>query len=68
VFYLGDLTFRKNIEEIKTIVNQLNGKIHFIYGNHDDDRIITKLNRFETISDYVTLSILDRIHLENIKI
>jgi hypothetical protein len=41
---------------------------YFIYGNHDDDRIITKLNRFETISDYVTLSILDRIHLENIKI
>jgi calcineurin-like phosphoesterase family protein len=51
----------------KYFVNQLNGKIHFIYGNHDDDRI-TKLNRFETISDYVTLSILDRIHLENIKI
>jgi calcineurin-like phosphoesterase family protein len=60
VFYLGDLTFRKDIEEIKIFVNQLNGKIHFIYGNHDDDRIITKLNRFETISDYVTLSILDK--------
>jgi calcineurin-like phosphoesterase family protein len=29
VFYLGDLTFRKKIE--KYFVNQLNGKIHFIY-------------------------------------
>lgn len=60
VFYLGDLSFRKDIEQIKTFVNQLNGKIHFIMGNHDDDRIISKLNRFESISDYVQLSVLDK--------
>lgn len=59
VFYLGDLSFDRNGGETERIVNELNGKIHYILGNHDDEKIIKKLNRFETISDYVNLSIMD---------
>ena len=59
VFYLGDLSFDRSGGNTERIVNELNGKIHYILGNHDDERDIRKLNRFETISDYVNLSIND---------
>lgn len=59
VFYLGDLSFDRSSGETERIVNELNGTIHFILGNHDNEKDIRKLNRFETISDYVNLSILD---------
>jgi calcineurin-like phosphoesterase family protein len=59
VFYLGDLSFERNGNETKKIVDQLKGKIHYILGNHDDEKKITKLNRFETISDYVNLLVDD---------
>jgi calcineurin-like phosphoesterase family protein len=59
VFYLGDLSFDRNGGHTERIVNELNGKIHYILGNHDDERDIRKLNRFETISDYINLSIND---------
>ncbi len=58
VFYLGDLSFGK-FEFTKNIVDQLNGKIHFILGNHDNEKDIHKLGRFESVSDYVNLSVLD---------
>ena len=59
VFYLGDLSFDRSGKQTQEIVKRLNGKIHYILGNHDDEKDIRKLNRFETISDYVNLSILD---------
>lgn len=59
VFYLGDLSFERNGNETKNIVDQLKGKIHYILGNHDDEKKIAKLNRFETISDYVNLLVDD---------
>jgi calcineurin-like phosphoesterase family protein len=59
VFFLGDLTLSKDIEVVKNLVYQLNGKIHFIIGNHDDERIINKINRFESVSDYIELSVRD---------
>jgi len=59
VFYLGDLSFDRSGGNTQRIVNELNGKIHYILGNHDDERDIRKLGRFETISDYVNLSIND---------
>ena len=62
VFYLGDLSFDRSGEKTQRIVNELNGKIHYILGNHDNEKGIRKLGRFETISDYVNLSIND---LEN---
>ena len=59
VFYLGDLSFERNGNETKKIVDQLKGKIHYILGNHDAEKKIAKLNRFETISDYVNLLVDD---------
>jgi calcineurin-like phosphoesterase family protein len=59
VFYLGDLSFDKSGKRTKEIVDSLNGKIHYIMGNHDKEKDIKKLNRFETISDYVNLSVPD---------
>lgn len=59
VFYLGDLSFERGGVETKHIVDRLNGKIHFILGNHDNERDIKKLNRFESVSDYVNLTIND---------
>lgn len=36
VYNLGDLTFARNLEQIITILKQLNGRHHLIFGNHDD--------------------------------
>lgn len=49
VFYLGDLSHRCHPKEVKWFVNQLNGKIYFIMGNHDRYKDIVGLNRFEEI-------------------
>jgi hypothetical protein len=60
VFYLGDLSHRCRPEMVKEFVDQLKGKIHFILGNHDRYRDISRLNRFEKIYDYGTdISIKD---------
>lgn len=64
VYYLGDLTFAKTHEmsEVNRIINSLNGKIHFIMGNHDDYKVIKNFNRFESVNDYVELKVT---HLNN---
>ena len=61
VFYLGDLTFESGEAKTgtKEFLNRLNGKIHFVLGNHDNEKVIRELGRFETISDYIHLSVLD---------
>jgi len=59
VFYLGDLSFDRSGKQTKEIMNRINGKIHYILGNHDDEKDMRRLNRFETISDYINLSIPD---------
>lgn len=53
VYYLGDLAMRVN-DTTKWIIYQLKGKIHFIMGNHDDYRDISKLGRWEHIHEYGT--------------
>ena len=53
VFYLGDLSWAKP-EYTKWLVWQLQGKIHYIIGNHDRMRDIVKLGRFETVHEYGT--------------
>ena len=58
VFYLGDFSF-KNGSPASEIAHELNGKIHFILGNHDDHRDIKSFGRFETISDYIHLNVAD---------
>jgi calcineurin-like phosphoesterase family protein len=59
VFYLGDLSFDRDFGRTQAIAKQLKGKIHFILGNHDDERVIRKLGVFETVSDYINLSVKD---------
>jgi calcineurin-like phosphoesterase family protein len=59
VIYMGDLCFDRSGGVAKSIVDQLNGNIHFVLGNHDKEKDIRKLGRFETVSDYINLSILD---------
>ena len=59
VYYLGDLTFAKahEMNEVDRIIKSLNGKVHFIMGNHDDNAVIRKFNRFESVNDYVELKV-----------
>jgi len=40
IYYLGDFALGKTIE-IPDLVNQLNGEIHLIYGNHDE-KVLSK--------------------------
>lgn len=51
VFYLGDLSFGRS-DLAKWFTHSINGKIHFILGNHDKMKDIVKLNRFESIHPY----------------
>ena len=46
VYHLGDFSFRQSIESINKLVKTLNGNIHLIYGNHDDERKLKRLNCF----------------------
>lgn len=57
VYHLGDfgLTYKENL---KTILDQLNGKIHLIVGNHESAAIQNK-QRFEWIKEYYELKIKD---------
>jgi len=59
VFNLGDLSFGE-FDLSGELINKLNGKIHYIMGNHDDYKIIKSYNRFETINDMVDLTINDK--------
>jgi calcineurin-like phosphoesterase family protein len=59
VIYMGDFCFDRSGGLAKSIADQLNGKIHFVLGNHDNEKDIRKLNRFESVSDYINLSVLD---------
>lgn len=58
VFYLGDISWA-GFKKTKEVVDQLNGKIHFIMGNHDSYKIISKLDRFESISGLMDIYIRD---------
>lgn len=62
VYLLGDVFFC-NFSEARDVVNQLNGKIHLIYGNHD--KVIKKnpilQSRFESLQDYLKIRIGNRI-------
>lgn len=58
VYILGDFSFGKE-EETKWILNQLNGRIKFVFGNHD--KIIRKLQfkigRIEEYNNYLEINI-----------
>lgn len=53
VYYLGDLSFGRS-DVAKWFAHSVNGKIHFIMGNHDNMKDIVKLDRWESIHEYGT--------------
>ncbi len=57
VYHLGDfgLTYKENLA---TIIDQLNGKIHLIAGNHEGSAIQNR-NKFVWIKDYHELKVKD---------
>lgn len=61
VIYLGDLSFarREDKEFVDDMLQRLNGKIHFILGNHDKFEEVRKMTRFETVQDYLEVRVKD---------
>lgn len=57
VFVLGDVTWG-NVQVTNDILNQLNGKIVLIRGNHDNDRVC-KL--FDDVHDMLSLEVIDDV-------
>ena len=53
VYFLGDLSFSRD-ELTKWFIYSLKGKIHFIMGNHDKYKSISKFDRWENIHEYGT--------------
>jgi len=58
VFFLGDIGFPP-IDKLNSIVDSLNGKIILIKGNHDRAELITKITKFDIITDYHEIWVQD---------
>lgn len=58
IYHLGDVSFR-NTRETIDILNQLNGTIHLIYGNHDS-RQIRNLPRWASVKPLAEIKIEGR--------
>lgn len=54
VFVLGDLGFC-GIEKLRPLMEQLNGTIYLVQGNHDSDKVVNKLVEEEIIKAITTL-------------
>lgn len=66
VYHLGDLSFSKDVQETAFWLQQLNGQIHLIKGNHDHSDTFFKLkemlpNKIVSISHYkeIRVKLLD---------
>lgn len=44
VYHLGDFSFATKINDFLSVLNRLNGTIHFIKGNHDREELFVKAN------------------------
>lgn len=56
VWHLGDFAFG-NQQRIPDIVAQLNGRIHFIFGNHDNRKVFKNFKCFETMQDVAEIKV-----------
>lgn len=54
VFLLGDMGFC-GIEKLRPLMSQLKGKIYLVQGNHDSDKVVTRLLEEEIIDSAFTL-------------
>lgn len=61
VYHLGDFSFHRNVKS-EGIMWRLNGKIHFIYGNHDKKRNMPQHNdqKFIHLGHYHELHVQDK--------
>ena len=59
VFFMGDFSF-KSLKQTKEIFDQLNGQIHWINGNHDTWKVISKLDKVKSIQNMLDLKIADK--------
>lgn len=59
VIYLGDLSFARKDDKnfVEGIMWSLNGTIHYVMGNHDDYREISKDKRYESVQDYLEVRV-----------
>lgn len=59
VIYLGDLSFARKDDKlaVDSLINRLNGNIHYVMGNHDKLEEIKKNRKFITVQDYLEVRI-----------
>ena len=59
VVYLGDLSFARGDDKsfVEGMMNNLNGTIHYVLGNHDRVSDIKKINKFASVQDYLEVNI-----------
>lgn len=55
VYHLGDIFYATTKENTLDILDRLNGKIHLIRGNHDQETLKRAKNKFESIQDYIRI-------------
>jgi calcineurin-like phosphoesterase family protein len=68
VIYLGDLSFGRREDKtfVDDMMKRLNGKIHFIMGNHDKIDDVKKVPNLESIQDYLEVRITHMQHEDGI--
>jgi calcineurin-like phosphoesterase family protein len=65
VYFLGDFSLQRDVNKIKNVINQLNGTIYCIRGNHDQGLDAAYIafpelqNKIPWIKDYFELTISD---------
>jgi calcineurin-like phosphoesterase family protein len=59
VYFLGDFAFVKDPLDVERFVNRLNGKFHWVFGNHDFKYGLINANGFKWKGDYLRLNIGD---------
>jgi len=57
VYHLGDVSFARDYRDTESVVNRLEGQIHVITGNHDDEAALRRTKRFRSVSAYKEVSI-----------
>jgi calcineurin-like phosphoesterase family protein len=63
VYHLGDFTFYNDLDNLQSILDSLNGKIHLILGNHDEEDFLKATNRFSSIQNYLELNMSKKTRL-----
>lgn len=63
VYHLGDFAW-SNVSRAESIVIRLNGRKHWITGNHDKPRVVKDLSKyFESVQTYKELSVNNRMYV-----